>query len=310
VASFMKIAIIGAGNVGSLTAMRLAQENIGDIFLIDVVKGLAQGKSLDLEDARPILKYDYNIQGTDDVNAIKDADIIVLTAGLTRKPGMSREELLGKNAQIVKGVSLDIKKLAADSLVIVVTNPLDLMTYVVLKTTAFSRNRILGMGISLDAARFANLIAGQLNIPTAEIDACVIGSHGEGMLPLSRFTSIKGVTLDEFLDQKKIEDLVKRTLNRGAEIVASLGSGSAYFAPSAAVASLVKAIVKDEKRTLGLCACLNGEYGLQDVCIGVPCRIGKAGIENIVELDLSVKEKEALLESAANLKKQYSSIAI
>jgi len=306
----MKIAIIGAGNVGSLTAMRLAQENIGDIFLVDVLKGLAQGKSLDLEDARPILKYDYNIQGTDDIDAIKDADIIVVTAGLTRKPGMSREELLNKNAEIVKDVSLNILKLAAHSLVIVVSNPLDLMTYVVLKTTAFSRNRVLGMGISLDAARFANLIGKELNIATAEIDACVIGGHGEGMLPLTRFTRIKGVALDEFIDQKKIEDLINRTLNRGAEIVSLLGSGSAFFAPSAAAASLVKTIVKDEKRTLGICAYLNGEYGLKDVCIGVPCRLGKAGIENIVELDLNAKEKEAFLKSAANLKKQYSNIAI
>jgi len=290
--------------------MRLAQEGVGDIYLVDVVKGLARGKAKDFQDARGILKYDYNIQGSDDINAIKDADIIVVTAGLTRKPGMSREELLSRNTEIMKDVSVNIKRLAADCVVLVVTNPLDLMTYVVLKVTAFKPNRVLGMGISLDAARFANLISEELNIPAAEIDTCVIGVHGEGMLPLARFSRIKGVAIDEIINEQKTEDLINRTINRGAEIVSLLGSGSAYFAPSAAVACMVKTIVKDEKRTFGVCAYLNGEYGLKDVCIGVPCRLGKTGIEKIIELDLNAKEKEALFQSAAKLKNQYSSIAI
>ncbi len=296
--------------MGSLIAMRLAQEGVGEIILLDIIKGLAQGKAFDLEDARPILKYDYQIEGTDEINKIKDSDIIVITAGLTRKPGMTREELLDKNATILKDICLNIKKLAAHSIIIVVTNPLDLMTYFVLKTTGFKRNQVLGMGISLDTARFANLIAKELNIPDTDIEACVIGSHGEGMLPLPRFTHIKGVKLDEFIDEKKIEALVNKTLTRGAEIVSLLGSGSAYFAPSAAIATIVKAIVKDEKRNLGVCACLDGEYGLKDICIGVPCRLGRQGIEKIIELDLIKEEKEAFLKAAANLKKQYSNIAI
>ena len=298
----MKISIIGAGNVGSLTAMRLAQEGLGDILLVDIAKGLAHGKALDLEDARPILKYNYNITGTEDINKIKDSDIIVITAGLTRKPGMSREELLDKNAQILKDISLNIKKSAPQSVVMVVTNPLDLMTYFALKITGFNPAKIFGMGISLDTARFTSLISQELNIPHTDIEACIIGSHGEGMLPLPRFTNIKGVTLDEFLDDKKIEVLINKTLGRGLEIVSLLGSGSAYFAPSAAITQIVKVIAKDEKRTVGVCAYLNGEYGIKDVCIGVPCRLGRSGIEKIIELDLNKEEKEKFIKAAQSLR--------
>jgi len=298
----MKISIIGAGNVGSLTAMRLAQEGLGDILLVDIAKGLAHGKALDLEDARPILKYNYNITGTEDINKIKDSDIIVITAGLTRKPGMSREELLDKNAQILKDISLNIKKSAPQSIVMVVTNPLDLMTYFALKITGFNPAKIFGMGISLDTARFTSLISQELNIPHTDIEACIIGSHGEGMLPLPRFTNIKGVTLDEFLDDKKIEVLINKTLGRGLEIVSLLGSGSAYFAPSAAITQIVKVIAKDEKRTVGVCAYLNGEYGIKDVCIGVPCRLGRSGIEKIIELDLNKEEKEKFIKAAQSLR--------
>jgi len=294
----MKISVIGAGNVGSLTAVRLAQEGVGDIVLVDIVKGLAQGKALDMEDARSVLKINYSIQGTDDINQIKDSDIVAITAGLARKPGMTREELLNKNANILKDICLNIKRLAPNSIAVVVTNPLDLLTYYVLKVTGFKPGRVFGMGVSLDAARFANLIAKELNIPASDIDACVIGSHGEGMLPLPSFTNIKGVKLDEFLDDKRIAALIDKTINRGAEIVSLLGSGSAYFAPSAAAASLVKVIAKDEKRTVGVCTYLNGEYGINDVCIGVPCRIGKNGIEQIVELKLTEEEKEKLSKSA------------
>lgn len=300
----MKISIIGAGNVGALSAMRLAQENLGEIILLDVVKGMAEGKAFDLEDARQILKINYNIRGSGDINEIKDSNVIVITAGLARKPGMSREELLGKNSRILKEICLEIKKLSPHAVVVVVTNPLDLMTYLALKTTGFKPNKVLGMGITLDAARFAGLISKELNISPADIEACVIGSHGEGMLPLARFTNIKGVSLEEFSDEKKIEILVKKTVNCGAEIVAL--SGSAYFAPSAAIAAIVKAIVKDEKRAIGACAYLNGEYGIKDACIGVPCLIGKGGIEKIIELDLNKEEKEAFLKSANQLKELFN----
>jgi len=254
----MKISIIGAGNVGALSAMRIAQYSLGDIFLVDIAKGLSEGKALDLADAQAVLGIDYNIRGSDDINSIIDSDIIVVTAGLARKPGMTREELLAKNSRILKDVCLNIKKLASQAIVIVVTNPLDLMTYLALKVTGFDKNKVLGMGSSLDSSRFANLIAQELKLPASSVETMVIGAHGEGMLPLARHTRIKGVNLEEFLSDEKMEELTKRTVARGAEIVALLGSGSAFFAPSAAVAQMVKAIAKDEKKTLGACAPLNG----------------------------------------------------
>jgi malate dehydrogenase len=298
----MKISIVGAGNVGSLTAMRLAQEGLGDVVLLDIMKGLAQGKALDLEDARPILKYNYNITGSDDINSIKDSDIVIITAGFPRKPGMTREELLNKNAPIIKDICLNVKKLASDCILIIVTNPLDIMTYFALKVTGFKQNKVMGMGISMDTARFINLISQELNIPHTDIEAYVIGSHTETMLPLPRLTKIKGVGLDEFLDEKKIENLMHKTVSRGLEIVSLLGSGSAYFAPSAAIAALVKVMAKDEKRIMGACAYLNGEYGIKDICIGVPCRLGKGGIEKIIELDLNTQEKQKLETSVQSLK--------
>jgi malate dehydrogenase len=306
----MKISIIGAGNVGSLTAMRLAQERIGDILLVDIVKGLARGKGLDLEDASPVLKYVYKIEGTDDIQAIKDSDIIVITAGLARKPGMTREELCCKNAAILKEICLNIKKLAPASIVVIVTNPLDLMTRFALEATGFKPNKVLGMGITLDAARFANIISCALNIPHTDIVPTVIGSHGEGMLPLPRLTHIKGISLEEFVSEEKVKALVQKTVARGAEIVSLLGSGSAYFAPSAAAAEIVRAIAKDEKRILGVSAYLNGEYGIKDTCIGVPCRLGKSGVEQIIELGLNSQEKAALQKSAALLREQYKSIKL
>lgn len=306
----MKISIIGAGHVGSLTAMRLAQEGVGDIVLIDIIAGLACGKALDLEDARPILKQNYQIEGTQDIHQLKDSDIVVITAGLARKPGMSREELLSKNAAILKDICLNIKKLAPKSIIIVVTNPLDIMTNFVLKTTGFEAGKVIGMGLSLDAARFANLISKELNIPVTDIEACVIGTHGEGMLPLSRFTNIKGVTLDEFLDDKKVKALLDKVVNRGAQIVSLLGSGSAYFAPSAAIAAIVRIIAKDEKRTIGVCTHLNGEYGIKDICIGVPARLGRTGVEKIVELDLGKEEKEKLIASSQIIRQLLKAITL
>lgn len=297
----MKISVIGAGNVGSLTALRLAHEGLGEVFLIDVVKGVAQGKAFDLEDARPIVNHHYLVHGTDDISQIKDSDIIVMTAGFPRKPGMTREELLLKNAMIIKDVCSQITKLAKNAIVVIVTNPLDLMTYYALKITGFNSRRMFGMGVTLDAARFANLISKELNVPITDIRATVIGTHGEAMLPLPGFTTIKGVTLDKMVDEAKAKDLVKRTVLRGLEIVTLLGSGSAYFAPSAAIAEIVRAIAKDEKKTLGVSAYLNGEYGIKDICIGVPCRIGKNGIEQIIELQLSAQEKEKLSACALSL---------
>lgn len=299
----MKISVIGAGNVGSTLTLRLLHEGFKEITLVDKIPGMAAARAFDLEDAQGVLRYNYNIRGTDDITEIKNSDIIVITAGLPRKPGMTREELLGKNAQIVREVCLGIKKLSPEAIVIVITNPLDLMTYLALEVSGFKPNKVIGMGISLDASRFANLISKELNIPAADIEACVIGSHGEGMLPLVRLSKIKGVALSEFIGDKKTRELIARTINRGAELVSLLGSGSAYFAPSAAAADIVKAIAKDQKNIQGVCAYLNGEYGLRDICIGVPCRLGKIGIENIIELDLNKEEKEALAKAADSIRR-------
>jgi malate dehydrogenase len=306
----MKISVIGAGNVGGLAAMRLAQAGCGEIALIDIAAGLAAAKALDMQDAQGLVKSDYSIQGAEDLNRIQGSDIIVVTAGLSRKPGMTREDLLNKNALILKDIARGIKKSAPQAIVVVVTNPLDVMTLFMIKQTGFPPNRVFGMGLTLDAARFANLISQELKAPVSDVFACVIGSHGEGMLPIPRLTTVKGIGLDELLDEEKIAPLVQRTFNRGKEIVELFGSGSAYFAPSAAIAEIVRALAKDEKRTLGVSAYLDGEYGIKDSCIGVPCRLGKNGIEQIVKLDLSDSEKEALQKSAAAVKQQFNDLAV
>ena len=298
----MKISIIGGGNVGATAALRIAQDCLGDVVLVDVVKGLAQGKAYDLEDARPLLKINYNLEGTDDLTKIKGSDIVVVTAGLARKPGMTREELLLKNAAILKDICLNIKILAPDCVLIIVTNPLDVMTNFALKITGFKPNRVFGMGISLDSARFANVISKELNSPVTDIEAVVIGSHGEGMLPLPRFSSVKGASLEKLADNNRIKEMVTKTVNRGAEIVSLLGSGSAYYAPSAAISSLVKAVAKNELRKIGVCAYLNGEYGIKDVCVGVPCSIGKEGVAEVVELKLSKEELDTLTKSAESIR--------
>lgn len=306
----MKISIIGAGNVGSLTALRIAQKGLGEVFLIDVAKGLACGKAYDLEDAKSLVKSDYKIDGSEDINQIRDSDIVVITAGLTRKPGMTREDLIGKNARIIKEVCVNIKTLSPKAIVIVVTNPLDVMTYLVLKTTGFNPGRVFGMGLSLDAARFNNLISKELKVLVKDVQSMVIGSHGEAMIPLPRFSYIKGKPISEIVDEKTIEDLVNKTKARGLEILSLLGSGSASFAPSAAITELIEVIIKNEKLTVGVCAYLNGEYGVKDVTIGVPCVIGKKGIEDIVVLSLSLEEKNKFLESAQSIRELITQVNI
>ncbi len=306
----MKISVIGAGNVGGLAAMRIAQMGLGEVCLIDIAAGLAQGKALDMEDSQGLVKINYNIKAGSDYSLIKGSDIVVVTAGLARKPGMTREDLLNKNAAILKEVCLQVKAFAPDCVLIIVTNPLDIMSRLALAITGFKPAKVFGMGITLDAGRFANLISKETGIPVSEIEACVIGSHGEGMMPLASLTKIKGVALDEFLSEDKISSLITRTIERGKEIVSLLGSGSAYFAPSAAIAELVRVIAKDEKKILGVSVYLNGEYVLKDVYLGLPCRLGKSGIEKIIQLDLEDKDKQALANCAEQVKKQYSSLGI
>jgi malate dehydrogenase len=304
----MKISIIGAGNVGGLAAMRIAECGLGDVFLIDIAQGIACGKAMDIADSRGVGLFSCRVQGSEQMQELAGSDIAVIIAGFPRKPGMTREDLINKNAEVVRGLCLTVKESAPQAILIIVTNPLDLMTQLALKVTGFNPRRIIGMGVSLDASRFANLIAEELGVLPQEVDACVIGSHGEGMMPLAHLTTVGGVSLSSLLDKEKQAGLIKRTIGRGMEIVTCLGSGSAYFAPSAAIASLVKAIARDEKRIIGASAWLNGEYGVNDVCMGTPCRIGRAGIEQVIELELQKEEKEAFAIFAQRLKEQFKNI--
>jgi len=299
----MKITIVGAGNVGGLAAMRIAQQGLGEVCLIDIAPGLAKAKSYDLDDCRQILRQDYSLTGTEDIAHVSGSHIVVITAGLARKPGMTREDLLRKNSAILRDVCLAVKAHASNAVVIVVTNPLDVMTYYAVKTLGFPRERVFGMGVTLDGSRFANLIAVHTRVPVSKIKPMVIGSHGEAMLPLARLTLVDGKPLPEIIkDTAVIDTLVQRTVDRGKEIVGLLGSGSAYFAPSAAIAQLVAAIAKDQKVTLGVSAFLRGEYGMSDICIGVPCVVSKNGIEKIVELALEPQEQKAFRTSAESIK--------
>ena len=298
----MKISVIGAGNVGGMAAARIAAENIGEVSLIDIVPTLARAKAFDMDDARSLLHHDLSVTGSEDLNDIKGSDIIVITAGLARKPGMTREDLLAKNCAILDGISRHIRELAPQAIVIVVTNPLDVMTYFMFKKLAVDRTRVFGMGVTLDAARFANLISKELRHPIAGIQACVIGSHGETMLPLPRFTYVDGRVLTEVTNPATIASLVDRTINRGKEIVSLYATGSAFFAPSAAIAQLVRIIVSNERIPVGVSTYLNGEYGLTDICIGLPCIIGKNGIEEIIELGLNPQEQEQFAVSATSIR--------
>ncbi len=291
--------------------MRIACANYAEVCLVDVIPGIAKGKSYDLDDCRQILNIPYQIEGTDNINQLKDSQIVVITAGLARKPGMTREDLLNKNSQILKSICEKIKILAPEAIVIIVTNPLDVMTYFARKILNFGNKRVFGMGVTLDGARFANLIGFELGIPVSEIKPVVLGSHGEGMLPLPRFTLVNNKPLTEIIkDPARIMALVQRTVERGKEIVNLLGSGSAYFAPSAAIEQIVKAVINNELAVLGVSAYLDGEYDSRDICAGVPCVIGKQGIEKIVELELNSQEKKSFLESVESIRKLNSILNI
>lgn len=300
--SMKKVAVIGAGHVGGATAMRIAASGFADVVLIDVAPNVARAKAYDLEDARYALGRDCRIEGAETLSAMSGADIVVVTAGLPRKPGMTREDLLFKNADIMGQVVQGILEHAVSSIVIVVSNPLDLMTYFAYRKTGFPRQRVFGMGSSLDSSRFANLIAKKLSVGIKDIRALVIGSHGETMLPMPRLTTVKGRPLMEVLPKAEVDALVQATKQRGAEIVALYGSGSAYFAPSAAICEIVETVVCGRVKEIPVCAMLDGEFGLRDVAVGVPAKIGPAGAEEIVAIDLTPEEKAALLQSAQSLK--------
>jgi malate dehydrogenase len=302
----MKISIIGGGNVGGCAAARIAELNVGSVCLVDIVPGLAAAKAFDMDDSRSLLNNNFSITGSEELKDIKGSNIVVVTAGLARKPGMTREDLLSKNCAIIDGICRHIRESAPDAIVIMVTNPLDVMTYYMLHKLKFSPGRVFGMGVTLDSSRFANLISNELSVPVTDIQACVIGSHGEAMLPLPRLTKVKGRSLTHAATSKQINSLVDKTVNRGKEIVWLYGSGSAYFAPSAAIAQLVKAIALNESSTFGVSAYLTGQYGLKDICIGVPCIIGKKGIEKVIELDLEAHERQRFAESADSIRQLLS----
>ncbi len=297
-----KITVIGAGAVGATTAQRIAEKELGDVVLTDIVEGMPQGKALDLMEAGPVMGYDSSILGTNDYKDIKGSDVVVITAGIARKPGMTRDDLLRINSSIIREVSENIAKYAPDSVVITVTNPLDIMTYVSLKTTGFEPNRVFGMSGVLDSGRFAAFIAMELGCSVRDINAMVLGGHGDTMVPLPRFTTVSGVPITELLPGSAIQRLVDRTINGGAEIVELLKTGSAFYAPSASVTNMVEAVLKDTGRIMPVCACLSGEYGYNDIYLGVPAKLGRDGITEVIELKLDVNEKKSLDNSANAVK--------
>lgn len=293
-----KVAVIGSGNVGATTVQRLAEHNIADIVMVDIVEGLPQGKALDIRQAAPLIGYDVDVIGTNDYADISNADVVVVTAGIARKPGMDRHDLLATNIKITQQVCSNIEKYAPDSIVITVTNPLDIITYAALRCTQFDRNRVFGMSGLLDSSRFASFIAKEMNCSVKDVNAIVLGGHGDSMVPLPEYATVAGIPLSKLMDAETIERIVNRTVNAGAEIVEYMKNGSAFYAPSAAIATMVEAILNDTKRIIPASTYLNGEYGQHDICLGVPVKLGKGGVEEIIELELSSQEMRALQRSA------------
>lgn len=306
----MKITIIGAGQVGATLAQRVLENNLGDVVLVDVVEGVPQGKALDLAQAAPVIGHDRKIIGTNQYPETKDSDIVVITAGLARKPGMTREDLLQMNAKIVKDVVENIMKFSSSPILMVVTNPLDIMTHLAYKASGLPARRVMGMAGILDSSRMASFIAQALGVSVSTIQAMVLGSHGDTMVPLPRFTTISGIPLPELMKPDQIEKIVQRTRDGGAEIVAHLKTGSAFYAPSASVLRMVSAVVHDKKTVLPVSAFVQGEYGLDDLFIGVPAKLGSGGVEEVVELSLDPKEKEALHRSAKAVREGIASLKL
>ncbi len=295
----MKITVIGAGNVGATAAQRIAEKELAnEVVLVDVVEGLPQGKGLDMYESAPVEGFDSKVIGSNSYDATANSDIIVITAGIARKPGMSRDDLLATNAGILKSVTEQAVAKSPKSILIVVSNPLDVMVYVALKVSGFDRHRVIGMAGVLDTARFRTFIAMELNVSVEDVTAFVLGGHGDSMVPLPRYTSVAGIPLGDLLPKEKIDALVTRARNGGIEIVNFLKTGSAYYAPSAAAVQMVEAIVRDKKRILPCAVYLQGEYGLKDTVVGVPVKLGKNGLEQVIEIKLTAEESAALKKSA------------
>jgi malate dehydrogenase len=306
-----KITVVGAGNVGATTAQRLAEKQLAhQIVMLDVLEGIPQGKGLDQWETAPIERFDSRVVGTNAYAEAAGSELFVVTAGIARKPGMSREDLLRTNVDIVKSVALEIKKCAPKAIVIVVSNPLDTMCYVMKEALGAPRERVLGMAGILDTARFRAFIAQTLDVSVEDIQAMVLGGHGDTMVPLVTYTTVAGIPITQFLKQEAIDKLVERTRGGGAEIVAHLKTGSAYYAPSAAAVQMVEAIVRDKKRILPCSAWLEGEYGLRGVFLGVPCKLGARGLEQIVEVELTSRERISLGKSADSVRESIAQVKL
>ncbi len=294
-----KITVVGAGNVGATTAQRLAEKQLAEeVVLIDIIEGTPQGKGLDMWESSPVELIDTKIIGTNNYKDTANSNLVIITAGLARKPGMSRDDLLAANTKIVKEVTEKVSEFSPQSIIIVVSNPLDVMSYVALKVSGFEKNRVIGMAGILDTARFRLFIAEALNVSVNDISAMVLGGHGDSMVPLVRYSTVSGIPISELLPQKKIDELVTRARKGGIEIVNHLKTGSAYYAPSSAAVEMADAIVKNRKRILPCAAWLEGEYGLDGVFCGVPVKLGSKGIEQVIELKLTEEELAALKKSA------------
>ena len=294
-----KVTVIGAGNVGATAAQRLAEKDLSDVVLVDIVEGVPQGKALDLTEAAPIEKHDAQITGTNAYDASADSDIVIITAGIPRKPGMSRDDLISTNAGIMKTVTEEVVKRSPESILIIVSNPLDAMCHVAFDVSGFPKQRVIGMAGVLDSARFRAFISMELNVSVENIHAFVLGGHGDTMVPLARYSTVAGIPITELMSQDRIDALVDRTRDGGAEIVGLLKTASAFYAPSAAAVEMAESILKDKKKILPCAAYLEGEYGIKDLFIGVPVKLGSQGAEEIIEIELTTEENSALQHSAA-----------
>lgn len=293
-----KVTVVGSGNVGAAVAQRLAEKELCDVVLVDIIEGMPQGKALDLAEAAPIEKHDAHLIGTNSYEASADSDIVIITAGIARKPGMSRDDLIGTNAKIVRSITEQASRYSPESIIIIVSNPLDAMCHVAYETSGFSKNRVMGMAGILDSARFRAFIAAELNVSVESTHAFVLGGHGDLMVPLPRYSTVGGIPITELLSRERIDALVNRTANGGAEIVSLLKTGSAYYAPASGAVEMAESILKDKKKILPCSAYLEGEYGIHDLFIGVPVKLGAVGIEQIVEVRLTDEELAALHRSA------------
>lgn len=297
-----KVTVVGAGHVGATTGLAIANKGLADVVLTDIIERMPQGKALDMMEATPLMGRDAEITGTNNYVDTQGSDIIVITAGLARKPGMSRDDLLFKNAEIIGGVVDEVTKHSPDSIIIMVTNPLDVMAYLAYKKSGFPRERVIGMAGVLDSARFRTFIAMELGISVDNTHAFVLGGHGDSMVPLPRYSTVAGVPITELMSEEQVNRIVQRTRDGGAEIVSLLGTGSAYFAPAWSVAQMVEAILLDRKEILPCAAFLQGEYGVEDAYVGVPVQLGAGGMEKVFEIDLSDDERNAFEDSVAEVK--------